>query len=271
MSSSILDTAPPSADHRIRYGEGDYHFGDLRLPSGPAPYPVVVAIHGGFWRSRYDLEHLGHLCAALATHGMASFSLEYRRIGHAGGGVPGTLDDVARGADFLRQLAPRHGLDLERVVALGHSAGGHLALMLAARAGNRRATALGAPPLALRGVVALAAVSDLARGYRENLGDGVVGAFVGGSPEALAERYAEASPAALLPLGVAQTLVHGTEDDTVPYAFSVDYVARAKRAGDVATLVTLPGAGHFDVIVPGSSAWPSVVEAVASLLDRPAG
>src|SRR5579875_2539599 len=133
-SRDILFTPAPTADERIFYGDDDeVQFGDLRLPSGPGPHPVVMTIHGGFWRAAFDLQYMGLICNALRGAGIATWNVEYRRVGQPGGGWPGTFRDVARAADHLRALAPRYSLDLARVVALGHSAGGHLALWLAAR------------------------------------------------------------------------------------------------------------------------------------------
>ncbi|MCP3103729.1 alpha/beta hydrolase [Myxococcus sp. K15C18031901] len=268
MSSSewILEAAAPSADVRIPYGPGPHHFGDLRLPAGPGPHPVVVALHGGFWRAKYDLSHLGHLCAALTAEGFATWSLEFRRIGHEGGAFPGTLADAALGADFLRTLAGTHGLDLARVVVLGHSAGGHLALWLGARHRLPAADPLHVEaPLRPKGVVALAAVSDLARAFALRLGDGVVESFVGGSPEAVPERYRSASPAELQPLGIPQVLVHGTDDDTVPVSLSEEFTERGRALGDDVRQITLAGAGHFEVVDPRSAEWPLVLQAVRSL------
>jgi acetyl esterase/lipase len=268
MSSMwVLETPPPAAEARIPYGPLPHQFGELRRPSTPGPHPVVVVIHGGFWRAKYDLEHAGHLCADLTQRGYATWSLEYRRVGHDGGGWPGTLEDVALGADFLRTLAASHALDLARVVALGHSAGGHLATWLAAR----HRLPGDAPfhrqdPLPLRGVVSLAGVVDLAQGHALRLGDGIVETFVGGTPDSVPERYRTASPAALQPLGLPQVLLHGTEDDTVPVAMSEDFCARGRALGDSVRCVPLPGAGHFEVIDPRSREWPHVVEALRSLL-----
>lgn len=266
MGEDILALPPPTADTRIAYGPDSHQFGDLRLPGGRGPHPVVIVIHGGFWRARYDLEHIGHVCAALTAEGFATWSLEYRRIGNTGGGWPGTLQDVSHGANHLSSLASAYRLDLDRVVTLGHSAGGHLALWLA----GRRRVSVGNPlyehdPLPLRGVVSLAGVADLRHAWELRLSNGVVEDLLGGPPEQFRERYASASPAELLPLGVRQVLVHGTDDANVPFSLSQRYHAAAVAAGDDAALVTLPGAGHFEVIDPRSSEWPRVVEAVRSL------
>ena len=155
---------PPAApaDHRIQYGEHAFAFGELRLPRGSGPHPVVVVVHGGCWQSQYDLRYMSHLSAALSQAGIATWTLEYRRIGNAGGGWPGTFDDVARGTDYVRTLAQRFPLDLNRVVVAGHSAGGHLALWVAARRNLPRESPLfTANPLPLRGVVSLAGITDL--------------------------------------------------------------------------------------------------------------
>ncbi len=263
----ILTANPPSADARLRYGPDPLNFGDLRLPTGNGPRPVVIVIHGGFWRAKYDLEHTGHLCAALTAGGYATWNIEYRRIGNMGGGWPGTFEDVAMGAKHVRELAAKYNLDLNRVVTLGHSAGGHLALWLA----GCHKIPQGDPlyvnqPLSVAGVVSLAGVGDLRRGWEIGLSKGVVGDFLGGSPDDVPERYAVASPVELLPLGVRQVLVHGTEDADVPYKISERYYESAIEAGDQVELVTLEGTGHFEVIDPGSKEWPSVVGAVRWLL-----
>lgn len=262
----VLETPAPAADARIPYGSLPHQFGDLRLPAGSGPHPVVVVVHGGFWRAKYDLEHVGHLCADLTQRGFATWSLEYRRVGHEGGGWPGTLEDVALGVDFLRTLERSHALDLSRVVALGHSAGGHLAMWL----GARHRLPPGGPlhredPLRLRGVVSLAGVVDLERAFAHRLGDGIVETFLGGPPASVPERYRTASPKALQPLGLPQVLVHGTEDDTVPVSMSEAFCARGCELGDPVRCITLPGAGHFEVIDPRSREWTDVVEAIQSL------
>src|SRR5262245_48319205 len=149
------------ADHRLSYGSDPAHFGDLYLPSQPGPHPVVVLVHGGCWRAQYDLAPLGQLCVALVGEGLAVWNVEYRRLGN-GGGWPTTFLDVAAAADALGGIAGQYGLDLARVVVMGHSAGGHLALWLA---GRRRlppeSPLFAAAPLPLRGVVAIAGVPDL--------------------------------------------------------------------------------------------------------------
>jgi len=255
MKTPILDLPPPAADVRIPYGAAPQQFGDLRLPKGPGPFPVAIVIHGGYWRSAYSLEHIGHMCAALTRAGVATWSLEYRRIGDPGGGWPGTCDDVLRGAEQLRGLAARYPLDLNRVVATGHSAGGELALWLAAQ-----------HKISLRGVVSLAGVADLRRAWELGLSGGVVAEFLGGTPQRAPERYRLADPMELLPLGLPQRLLHGTNDDVVPIEISRRYQAAAAARGDDARLIELPGAGHFELIDPRSREWTVVESAITDLL-----
>jgi acetyl esterase/lipase len=251
----------------IAYGPLPLQFGELRLPGGPGPHPVLVTLHGGFWRARYDLAYFGVVCDALADAGVATWNVEYRRLGHEGGGWPGTLQDVAAAVDYVRELAAHFALDLEHVGALGHSAGGHLALWAAGRARISGASVLSAAqPLSLRCAVALAGVCDLRRAWELRLSSNVTEDFLGGTPQSVPERYAAASPADLLPLGVPQALIHGTEDDSVPYEISAGYHKVARAAGDEVALVTLAGAGHFEMVDPATPEWAAVREVVLRLL-----
>jgi len=268
MGRDILDRPAPSADERLHYGSGALQFGDLRLPQGPGPHPAAIVIHGGFWRAKYNLDHIGHLCAALTRAGVATWSVEYRRVGNPGGGWPGTLLDAAIGADFVRELAPKYGLDLARVISVGHSAGGHLALWLAARKKIPPSDPLGSiNPLALHAAVSLAGVVDLRRGWELRLGDGAVAEFLGGPPDKLAGRYHTASAMELVPLGIKVRLLHGTEDSVVPIEISNNYQKAASRAGDDALMWVLGGADHFSVIDPRSEHWARVETTVRELVS----
>jgi acetyl esterase/lipase len=243
MGQEILQLPAPKADQRIAYGRDPQQFGDLRLPAGKGPHPLVIFIHGGYWRKAYNLEHTGHVCAALTKAGAATWNIEYRKLGEPGGGWPGTLDDVLHAAEHLKIIAARYQLDMRRVVASGHSAGGQLALWLAAQMA-----------VELRGVIPLAAVSDLRRAYALQLSDGVVGQFLGGSPDRVPQRYAATSPIELLPISAAQRVIHGTADNIVPFEMS----ERFAKASHNAKLVPLPGAGHFELIDPRSKEWGTV-------------
>jgi acetyl esterase/lipase len=245
----LFDPPPPAADVRLAYGTEPKQFGDLRLPAVDRLFPLAVVLHGGAWKATYNLIHTGHLCQELGKAGIATWNVEYRSRGDVGGTWPGAGVDVAAAVRFVPELVERYPLDPERVVLVGHSAGGHLALWAAKRAQLP--------------VVALAPVSDL-RESAERVGpQGAVATFMGGMPSEVPDHYAEASPFELLPLGVPQILVHGTKDADVPYAMSERYV---EAAGAEAKLVPLNGAGHFEPIDPQAREWPQTLEAVRSLI-----
>jgi acetyl esterase/lipase len=253
---------PPA--RQIAYGEHPDQVGNLHLPARDDPRAVVVLVHGGFWRSGWDRTLMTPLARDLAGRGYAAWNVEYRRVGQVGGGWPGTLEDAAAAFDAVAAL---DGVDATRVATVGHSAGGHLALWLA---GRHRLPA-GAPGTAPRlrpvAAVSLAGVADLVRGAQDDLGTGACRAFLGGTPEEVPERYDVASPAALVPLGVPQLLVHGGRDVDVPPAQSLAHAAAARAAGDDVDLVELPEADHFDVIEPAHASWAGAVE----WLDRRLG
>jgi len=266
MSVSELGTLKaPSPDARIEYGPEELQFGYLRLPAGSGPHPVVVIIHGGCWLSQYDLEHIGAAAEALTHEGFATWTIEYRRIGNDGGGWPGTFLDVSSGTDHLRQIASRYALDLGRVVVMGHSAGGHLALWVAGRPRVEASSPIHTQnPLPIRGVLALGSVPELEMAYEAQSCNSAMSQLVGGAPEMYPERYAAASPANLFPLGLPQILISGKLDVNW-FPFGEAYAAKAQKAGEDVRFVIAPDSGHFEVIVPTSSTWPLVVEALKSL------
>ena len=167
----ILSRPQPVPDKREAYGGDPNQFVELRLPRGKGPYPVLLNLHGGYWRAKYDLSHAGHLCEALRTAGVATFNVEFRRVGDAGGGWPGTFADVRSVYRYVRQEADRFQLDLNRLVVMGHSAGGQLALCLAAHEAS------------LTRAISLAGVVDLKKAFALHLSHDAVVEFLGGTPE----------------------------------------------------------------------------------------
>jgi acetyl esterase/lipase len=263
----LLRLKPPPAEAVIPYAEGPYRFGQLRLPKGNGPFPVVIVIHGGCWLAAYDLQHISPLAAEITKLGYATWSLEYRRVGNPGGGWPGTFEDIAAGVDHLRNLSGQYKLDLDRVLTLGHSAGGHLALWAAARPRLPAASPLfRADPIPIQGVVSLAGAGDLTRPEFQQLCNQAVQKLMGGSAAEVPERYAQGSPGEMLPLGVPQILIQGTRDTIISLASGQDYLAMAKKKGDVCSLVVLPEAGHYELVIPASFAWPKIRAAVQELL-----
>lgn len=263
-----LTAAPPR--HRLAYGqESALQFGHLRLPDeDPARaggrWPVVIFVHGGCWLSQFDIAHVGALEVALAGAGYAVWSLEYRRVGDDGGGWPGTFLDIGAGADHLRELALRFPIDLERLIAAGHSAGGQLALWLASREHLPRHSDLWTPqPLPVAGVLALAPAPHLEDLHRQGVCGGVIGGLMGGSPEDRSERYAEASPMLLPPLDVPVTVLIGAEDHR--WAPGGRAYADAFSQSSDLVLEMVPGAGHFELVAPHSEAFERVLSALASL------
>lgn len=274
LSWSELDAMPYPAKpgQRIPYGASAAKFGELRLPDakrhGKGPYPVLVMIHGGCWLADYDYGYFTRLAAWITEQGWATWNIEYRRLGDPGGGWPNTFMDVGEAADALYLIAKTDPLDLKRVYAAGHSAGGQLALWLASRGKLPNDSELArSEPLPIRGVLGLAAITDLAS-YRVGPADSCnasVDRLLGGSPEQQPRRYAETSPLARLPLGVPQVFVQGALDAIVPTAGVQAYVDAAVQAGDAASLIALPGAGHFEPAVPHPASEAALQQALQRL------
>lgn len=240
--------APP--DGRVAYGTDPNQFLEVRLPRAKGPHPVLLNIHGGYWRAKYDLAHAGHLCEALRAAAVATFNVEYRRIGNAGGGWPGTFADIRSAYRFVQQARSQFQLDMDRLVVMGHSAGGQLALCLAAH------------ETSLRRAISLAGVVDLKKGYALHLSNDAVAEFLGGKPDAIPEHYREADPMELSIPQARQWLLHGREDDAVPPELSRDYATQKKRAGESVQLLEIPHAGHFELIDPASEAFQQVKSTV---------
>jgi acetyl esterase/lipase len=254
---------------RIAYGSDRLQYGELSLPRSAGPHPVVINVHGGVWLSEFTLDHSRAQASALAESGFAVWNIEYRRVGDAGGGWPGTFLDVARAADYLPALAQSYPIDVHRICVMGHSAGGHLALWLAARRNLPADSELYVTaPLLVRGVVALAPASELAMLHERAIFDGVVGKLMGGSPEAFPERYRSATPSRLAPLGVPQRIIVGRLDTEWGW-IGPAYARAAQAAGDtMIQCIVAEGVGHFELIAPDSAAWPLVLRTTRALLPQ---
>ncbi len=263
-AESYTQLPQQKADHRITYGNDPSQFGDLFLPSGDGPHPVLFLLHGGCWRAQYGLEPMGQLARAFAKQGLAVWSLEYRRLGN-GGGWPNTFLDVANGADKLRELADEYHLDLDRIVVSGHSAGGHLALWSAARPLISPKSPIYTPnPLKFKSVVALAPVCDLERAVAWDICVDAADILVGGHPRQNYENYYQGSPSALLPLNVRHITINGTLDDIVPIEYVTHFVESAHKLGDNATLIGVPDVGHFEIVMASHPAGKLVIDTILS-------
>lgn len=252
----------------VHYGPGEEHVADLRVPEGPGPHPVAVVIHGGFWGDVWTRDLMDGIAVDLTRRGWATWNIEYRRLG-SGGGWPHTVDDVADAVDHLQLIGDEHDLDDGRVVSIGHSAGGHLALWVAARSRLTVGTSGAGPRTNVTAAVGLAAVADLAEAHRLGLGGGAVEAFLRRTPDDGPERYANASPIELLPLGVKQVLIHGDEDDRVPVAMSEAYAGAAADAGDQVVYHELSGVGHFEILDPDGEPWRVTAAELAEVAEAP--
>jgi acetyl esterase/lipase len=245
---------------RVAYGPHPAQFGELSVPKRLRHAGIVVIIHGGFWRARYDLGLGRPLATDLAAHGFTCWNIEYRRMGD-GGGWPNTFADVAAALDRLDSL----DVDGSAVVAVGHSAGGHLATWAAGRAAGPPGTPGSQPRVAVTGVVSQAGVLDLGAAVRRELSSGAAVEFLGGTPAQVPDRYRVADPLAAVPLPVPVLCVHARTDENVPIEQSEAYVTAATRAGGRAALREVPG-DHFTLIDPRHESWALVRDALPDLL-----
>ena len=254
-----------AADHRISYGADPAQVIDLFLPKRRGPHPVVILIHGGCYLAEYEgLAQTSGIAADLARRGYAVWNVEYRKLGEPGAGYPGTFLDIAEAVDRIRTVAPRYHLYPRRVVAVGHSAGGHLALWAAARGKVPKSSPLWrADPLHIHSVVSLGGIGDLEG--QGHIFAGACGAeplprIIGAASRA--EPYGDTSPAELLPSGARVVMISGDLDHVMPPPTGRAYVALLRKAGDAGEAIAIPNASHFDVVMPMTAAWKVVVDAV---------
>src|SRR4051794_2960692 len=274
VSPGLLGQTPTPAPHRASYGPEPTSFGELTLPTtGAGPFPVAILLHGGCWISkRSGVADMRPMAAMLASHGIASWNVEYRRVGHEGGGWPGTYRDLSAATEYLRELAKSYSIDLARVIAAGHSSGGYFAAWLAGRQHLPAGSPIAATsPLKLSGLVLLDTFLDPrvidSRGTDGRLfcDEPVLPGLVGGEPDALREQLRQVSPLALLPYGIPQEYVVSSLRYPVTQARPLaagrttlqvsDYPAIARKAGGSVTVHIVPDADHFDFIKPGTAAW----------------
>mgnify|MGYP001551868213 CR=1 FL=1 len=262
-----MKQARHSADEVVHYGPAPSQVAELFLPKAKGPHPVVVLLHGGCFLKQYEgFAQTSALAADLAGRGYAVWNVEYRKLGEAGAGYPGTFQDVATAVDGLRAEAPKYDLDLRRVVAVGHSAGGHLALWAASRGKLPASSPLWtADPMKIGAVISLAGIGDLegqGKAFALPCGDDTIDRLVDTAHRK--HPFADTSPAELLPTGVKVVMVHGVFDSVMPPYTGRDYVLKVRKAGDKAEVVTIPDAGHFDLVIPTTAAW----RVIAGIVER---
>ncbi|SFU73003.1 alpha/beta hydrolase [Pseudoduganella namucuonensis] len=263
----------PAPDLRIAYGGAPSQFVELFKPAGEGPFPVVILIHGGCWTVHFGgMEQMRDMAGNLTRQGIAVWNVEYRRVDEEGGGYPGMYQDVATAVDRLREAAPAHKLDLARVVAVGHSAGGHLAQWAASRhklpAGS---PAYRAAPLPIPQVISLGGLADLRREEKliKTSCARDMAQLTGAPGASRPDVFSDTSPAELLPAGVHTALITGELDTVSPPRVARDYARRARAAGDSAEVILLPGGGHYDEVASGSPSWKLVSAAIRRALKLP--
>ena len=267
----LVKRPKPSPDATIAYGPDQMQKVDVWRPSGKGPFPVVVMVHGGCWTTSIaDRSLMNWVADDLRKDGIVVWNIDYRGVDRAGGGYPGTFTDAAKATDALSANAARFNLDTRRIVAVGHSAGGHLALWLAARAKLPFNSPLYTrAPLLIDHVISLGGLPDLeatAATPANGCGTEVVAKLVGPPTPPRADVYTDTSIPRLLPLGMPQDLVNGREDRIIPFPFAIDYVARANAAGDTAVLHTIPATGHVELVAPETAAWAEAKRLIAAAL-----
>jgi acetyl esterase/lipase len=263
----------PAPTATLRYGAAPSQYAELFLPAGTEPFPVAMLVHGGCWTKEYaGITQLRNMAGALAARGIAVWNVEYRRVDEAGGGYPGTYHDMNAALDLLARTARAHPLDLDRLVAVGHSAGGQLVQWLAARPRIPASSPLYRADLVpVRHVVSLGGLADLRREaalLKSSCARDI--AELAGTPTAARpDVFADTNAGDLMPNGSRTILITGELDTVSPPRVAHDFAARARGAGDRADVVILPGASHYDEVAVTSASWPRVLRAIESALALP--
>ena len=257
-----IDLKPVSPDHRLSYGKHPEQFSELYLPKTNNQHPTIILLHGGCWQAQHSLAQLGQLSKALVSLGFAVWNLEFRRLGN-GGGFPTIFSDVALGTDYLKTIAAKYSLDLNKLTAIGHSAGGHLALWLAGRhhlPANNKLYSKSA--LKLERVISLAGIPDLIEGAKQDICRGACQELVGASPNEKPERYQIASPHFLLPFNIPHWHLVGEHDPIVPVSYLEPFIQKARRQDNKVHFKIIPDVGHFEMVMPDTTCWKSIKEAL---------
>ena len=262
----LLTRERPTPTASIPYGEESMQLVDLWLPAGTGPHPTVLMVHGGCWQTEIaDRRIMNWIAEDLRRRGIAVWNIDYRGVDREGGGYPGTFLDAAAAADALRVHAPRYNLDISPLVATGHSAGGHLALWLAARPRLPAGSPLRTPnPIRIDSVVSLGGLPDLEQAARppgSGCGTEVIGKLTGG-------KFADTSVPRLAPLGIPQVLVNGMQDRIIPTAYAEGYAGPMRASGDRVKVRMIDNTGHVELIAPETAAWAAAVEEIERALGK---
>lgn len=262
----LLERPRPEPSAEIRYGEDQMQVVDLWLPQGEGPHPTVLMVHGGCWTTEIaDRRIMNWIADDLRKRGIAVWNIDYRGVDRSGGGYPGTFLDAAAAADALRANAERYDLDIDPLVAVGHSAGGHLALWLAGRPRLPASSPLRtADPVRIDTAISLGGLPDLEEAERppgSGCGAEVIQQLTGG-------RFADTSVPRLAPLGVSQVLINGRQDRIIPLPYAEGYAAPMRAAGDDVKVRVIDRTGHVELVAPETAAWAAAVQEIEKALGR---
>jgi acetyl esterase/lipase len=268
----LLGRPRPAPDHVIRYGDQAQQVVDLYVPAGNGPHPVVIMIHGGCWSQPWDRNLMNWISDDLRQRGIAVWNIDYRTLGEDDASAYPTLfEDVATAADALRAHAARYRLDISRVVAAGHSAGGHLALWLAGRRNLPRGHFANRNPLPIHAAISLGGLQDLELAERppgSGCGTEVIGRLIGRSLPGRTDPFADTSVPRMGALGIPQVLINGTQDRIIPTHFAEDYARQMRARGDDVRVRMIDATGHVELVAPESAAWAEAVEEIMRALGR---
>ena len=270
--ADYLALTGPAPSATYAYGRAPSQYAELFVPHGAGPFPVAVLVHGGCWTKEFGgITQLRNMAGALAARGIAVWNVEYRRVDETGGGYPGTYQDINAALDLLAVQAPAHGLDLHRIVAVGHSAGGQLVQWMAGRSRIASGSVLyQSAPLPVREIVSLGGLADLRheQALIKSSCDRDIVDLTGRPSAGRPDVFSDTNAAELMPNGSHTVLVTGERDTVSPPRVAHDYAARAVKAGDAAEVVILPGASHYDEVAATSEAWPTVLAIIENALEN---